>query len=153
MSPVGRMPASPATPGHPADARGPALRTPTFQQPLAVVHEELRERRPLRPLQGVQELLDFGGHSAVHRDTCQGRGVLRPGHAAPLERGTRKRGRATGCTNAKPRCGRHASPRQTGTRGKQACSSPSFHHFIVFFPFFINMPLMLRYEFTTVIFK
>lgn len=139
MSPGGRMPASPATPGHPADARRPALRTPTFQQPLAVVHEELRERRPLRPLQGVQELLDFGGHSAVHRDTCQGRGVLRPGHAAPLERGTRKRGRA--------------SPRQTGTRGKQACSSPSFHHFIVFFPFFINMPLMLRYEFMTVIFK
>ncbi|KAL0615454.1 hypothetical protein AAY473_015910 [Plecturocebus cupreus] len=35
--------------------------------------------------EGVKKLLDFGGHSAVHRDTCHGkdRGALRTGHLTP----------------------------------------------------------------------
>jgi len=41
----------------------------TFYDLLSVVGEELAERRPLGPLQGVEQLLDLSGHSAVHRNS------------------------------------------------------------------------------------
>lgn len=39
----------------------------TLDNLLRVVNKELAERRPLRPLQRVEQLLDLGGHSAVDR--------------------------------------------------------------------------------------
>lgn len=41
----------------------------TFYNLLGVVGEELAERRPLGPLQRVEQLLDLGGHSAVDRNS------------------------------------------------------------------------------------
>ena len=52
--------------------------TLTFQKLLEIIHEELLQGRALWPLQGVQKLLDLGGHSAVHWDTCHRKRELRP---------------------------------------------------------------------------
>lgn len=41
----------------------------TLNDLLRVISEELAERRPLGPLQGVEQLLDLSGHSAVHRNS------------------------------------------------------------------------------------
>lgn len=41
----------------------------TFHDLLCVVSEELTEWGPLRPLQGVEQLLDLRGHSAVYRNS------------------------------------------------------------------------------------
>lgn len=49
---------------------GSSNQNSTFQQFLKIIHKELLQRRAFWPLQGVQQLLDFRGHSAVHRDTC-----------------------------------------------------------------------------------
>lgn len=43
----------------------------TFYDLLGVVGEELAERRPLGPLQRVEQLLDLRGHSAVDRNSCK----------------------------------------------------------------------------------
>lgn len=52
--------------------------TLTFQQLLEIIHKELLQGRALWPLQSVQKLLDLGGHSAVHGDTCHRKRAPRP---------------------------------------------------------------------------
>lgn len=41
----------------------------TFHNFFKVVHKEFFQRWPLRPFQGVQQLLNLCGDSATHRNT------------------------------------------------------------------------------------
>lgn len=43
----------------------------TIQKLLKVIHKELPQRGALGPLQGVEQLLDFGGNATVDWDSCR----------------------------------------------------------------------------------
>lgn len=62
----------------------------TFYDLLRVVGEELAERRPLGPLQGIEQLLDLSGHSAAHRNSYKqvggGEGRRRDKHTVTVAR-------------------------------------------------------------------
>ena len=48
----------------------------TLDDLLRIISEELTERGPLGPLQGVEQLLDLSGHSAAYRNSYKpGEGV------------------------------------------------------------------------------